>query len=94
MEKHDALSPVNEVPELMVSLFVEPSKKIDNTKTQLAMKVTSKDGTKLTLPSTGYQRSQSNEDGSVTLTIDLASPIEATESEKIDEGFVSANSNL
>lgn len=90
MEKHDALSPVNEVPELMVSLFVEPSKKIDNTKTQLAIKVTSKDGTKLTLPSAGYQRSQSNEDGSVTLTIDLASPTEATESEKIDEGFVSA----
>lgn len=91
MSKHDALSPVNEVPELMVSLFVEPSKPIDNEATQLTLSITSKDGSALTLPSVGAQRATNNEDGSVNLVVDLDSPLAATKDELADENYLSAS---
>lgn len=88
MSKFDALSPVNEVPELMVSLFVEPNKKIPNDAEKLTMKVKTKDGTPAKLPSVGLQRSKSNKDGTVTLVVDLDSPMAATKEELADESYL------
>ena len=91
MSKHEALSPVNEVPELIVSLFVEPSEPIDNKATELSMIVKSKDGTEITLPSVGSQRATANEDGSVTIVVDLDYSGEATKEELADETYLSAS---
>ena len=91
VSKHDALSPVIEVPELMESLFVEPNKPIDNEAKKLTLSITSKDGSAVTLPSVGVQRATNNEDGSVTLVIDLETPLEATEVELADENYLSAS---
>jgi len=92
LSKHEALSPINEVPELMVSLFVEPNKPIDNDATQLTMKITSKDGSKVELPSAGSQSATSNEDGSMTLVINLDAPLAATKEELTDEKYLIASS--
>ena len=89
MSKFDALSPINEVPELMFSLFIEPNKKISNDANKLTMKVESKDGSPLNLPSVGMQRATSNDDGSVTLVVDLNSPSSATAEELTNEKFLS-----
>ncbi len=91
MSKFDALSPVNEVPELMVSLFVEPNKPIDNDLSVLTMRIKSKDGTKVKLPSVGMQHATTNEDGTATLVVDLESPIPATKGELADEKYLSAS---
>ncbi len=88
MSKHDAMSPVNEVPELMVSLFVEPDQPIDNSASQLTLSVKSKDGSTLTLPSAGAQSVTQNEDGSVTVVVDLNSSGEATIEETQDESYL------
>ena len=90
MSKHDALSPVNEVPELMVSLFVEPNKPIPNKPElkQLTMKITSKDGSALALPTSGAQRATTNKDGTVTLVLDLDSPVVATQEELDDKNYL------
>ena len=92
MSKHEALSPINEVPELMVSLFVEPTMPIDNDATQLTMTITSKDGGEVFLPSVGSQSATNNEDGSVTLVIDLEDPLPATKEELADEKYLAASS--
>ncbi len=76
--RDEALAPVVEVPELMVSLFVEPNKKIDSAESILRMRLTSKDNSKVILPSTGYQVATQNDDGSATLVVDLNKPVEAT----------------
>ncbi len=91
MSKHDALSPVNEVPELMVSLFVEPNRPINIEARQLAMTITSKDGSAIKLPSVGSQHATNNEDGSVSLVIDLDRPIEATKNELAEEKYLDAS---
>jgi hypothetical protein len=91
MFKNDALSPVNEVPELMVSLFVEPNKPIDIEATQLAMTITSKDGSAIKLPSVGSQHATNNEDGSVSLVIDLDRLIAATKNELAEEKYLDAS---
>ncbi len=88
MYKHDALSPLNEVPELMVSLFVEPNKKIDNSKKRLSLKIKSKDGSAVDLPSAGYQTASRNDDGTAILIIDLHKPSAATEIELNDESYL------
>jgi hypothetical protein len=88
MTKYEALSPVNEVPELMVSLFVEPNVPIAKGANRLTMKVTTKDGTKVDLPSVGMQRATSNEDGSATLVIDLDAPIAATKFDTVNESYL------
>ncbi len=87
MRRDEAMAPSVEVPELMVSLFVEPSKKIDNSAKKLTMKIKSKDGEKTVLPSIGFQHATSNEDGSATLVIDLSNPIEATNEERTDVNY-------
>jgi hypothetical protein len=91
MSKFDALSPVNEVPELMVSLFVEPNKPIPSDASTLTMRITSKDGSKVNLPSVGMQKATSNEDGSVTLVVDLEAPIRATKYELVDANYLGAS---
>jgi hypothetical protein len=88
MTKFDALSPVNEVPELMVSLFVEPNEPIAKEATSLTMNITTKDGTKVALPSVGMQRVTNNEDGSATLVVDLSSALEATKFDKVNPAYL------
>ena len=82
--KFEALSPVNEIPELMVNLFIEPSQPIpdDPSIRQLALKVKSKDGSKLEIPSVGAQRATINDDGTTTLLINLDDSLDATDKEK------------
>jgi len=92
MTKFDALSPVNEVPELMVSLFVEPNKPIAKHAKRLTMKVTTKDGSKVELPSVGMQHATTNEDGSATLVIDLGVPSTATKMEIANKAFLAPSS--
>jgi len=91
MSKHDALSPVNEVPELMESLFVEPNKPIKSDARQLTMSVSTKDGSKVALPSVGSQTATSKEDGSVVLVVDLDTSIAATKQEIADENYLTAS---
>ena len=88
MTKFDALSPINEVPELMVSLFVEPNKPISKNANILTMHVKTKDDTKVELPSTGMQTVKSNKDGTAIVVVDLNSPSDATESELTDANFL------
>ena len=89
MSKYDAMSPINEVPEMMVSLFVEPNKPIAQDATKLTMHVkTKKDDTKVELPSTGMQTVKSNKDGTAIVVVDLNSPADATESELTDANFL------
>ena len=91
MTKHEALSPVNEVPELMVSLFVEPNKIISKDLSKITMRIKTKDGTKIDLPSVGMQTATSNDDGTATLVIDLNSPSDATETELANEKYLAAS---
>lgn len=91
MPKHDALSPVNEVPELMVSLLVEPNLPIDIEETKLTMLVKSKDGSSIELPSVGMQHVSGNNDGTATVVVDLENPIEATEQELQDPHYLEAS---
>ncbi len=91
MSKFDALSPVNEVPEMMVSLFVVPNKPIPTDASKLTMRIKTKDDTKVDLPSVGMQKATSNEDGSTTLVVDLEAPIRATKEELIDEKYLGAS---
>ncbi|MDP7009175.1 MAG: transglutaminase-like domain-containing protein [Phycisphaerales bacterium] len=91
MSKNDALSPVNEVPELMVSLFVEPNKPIAKNARKLTMRVKTKDDTKVNLPSTGMQTVTLNEDGTATVLVDLNSPSSATGKELADEDYLAAS---
>ena len=91
MSKYDALSPVNEVPELMVSLFVEPNKPIPSGASKLTMRIKTKDGTKVELPSVGMQKATSNEDGTATLVVDLEAPIRATKEELVDASYLGAS---
>jgi len=94
MSKHEALSPINEVPEFMVTFFVEPNRAIPNDPTlkQLILHVRSKDGSVLELPTAGFQTAIKNEDGTVTLVLDLDTPIAATPEELEDENYLSASS--
>ena len=91
MPKTEALSPVNEVPELMVSLFVEPNKPIAKNASKLTMRVKTKDGSKITLPSVGMQTVILNEDGTATVSVDLSAPSIATEKELADESYLAAS---
>ncbi|MBC8201273.1 MAG: transglutaminase domain-containing protein [Planctomycetes bacterium] len=92
MSKHDALSPVNEVPEMMVSFFVEPNKPIAKNASKLTMRVkTKKDGTKVNLPSIGMQTVTLNDDGTATVLVDLNDPGSATEKELADESYLGAS---
>jgi hypothetical protein len=91
MSKHDALAPVNKVPELMVSLFVEPNKPINADERQLTVLITTKDGTTVELPSVGSQMASSNEDGSVTVFVDLDAQLVATKQEIADENYLEAS---
>ena len=92
--KHEAMSPINEIPELMVSLFVEPNKPIpdDPQLKRLTLQIKSKDGSVLDLPTSGAQRATSNADGTVTLEIDLDAPVDATPEELEDPVYLSVSS--
>ncbi len=91
MSKYDAMSPINEVPEMMVSLFVEPNKPIANDLSTLTMLVKTKNDTKVKLPSVGMQHATSHEDGTATLVVDLESPIAATKAELTDKKYLDAS---
>jgi hypothetical protein len=91
MPKSEALSPVNEVPELMVSLFVESNKPISKNANRLTMKVKTKDGSEVKLPSAGMQTVTLNEDGTATVLVDLNSPSIATGKELADEDYLAAS---
>ena len=88
MRMDEARAPIIEVPELMVSLFVEPNKKIDNSQQKLKMNIASKDGTTVTLPSVGFQHASSNENGSATIVLDLTNAISSTEEENRDVNYI------
>lgn len=93
MSQHEAMSPLNEIPELMVSLFVEPSAPIQNDANQktLKLRITTKDGKPLTLPTTGAQRATQQEDGSVLLDIDLDAPVPATPIELQNDAYLASS---
>lgn len=93
MSQHEALSPLNEIPELMVSLFVEPNVPIQNDASQktLTLKVKTRDGSKLSLPTTGAQRATQLEDGSVLLEINLDAPSSATQVELQNAAYLAAS---
>ena len=93
MSHHDAMSPINEIPELMVSLFIEPNIPIKNdaNQKQLKLNVKSKDGSKLMLPTTGAQHAIPQEDGSVVLVINLDAPAAATLAELNNKKYLEAS---
>ena len=93
MSQHEAMSPLNEIPELMVSLFVEPNEpiRIDASQRSLTLKVKAKDGSTLSLPTSGAQRAIEQEDGSVVLRINLDSPAVATAVELKNKEYISAS---
>jgi hypothetical protein len=93
MSQHEAMSPLNEIPELMVSLFVEPNVPIQNGASQktLTLNVKTKDGSKLSLPTTGAQHAINQDDGSVVLSINLEDPAAATEAELNDKEYLAAS---
>ena len=93
MSQHEAMSPLNEIPELMVSLFVEPNRPIQNDASQikLTLKVSTKDGSKLSLPTAGAQHATVLDDGSVVLQINLDSPALATEKELNNKEYLAAS---
>jgi hypothetical protein len=91
MTKHEALSPVNEVPELMVSLFVEPNKSISDDLSKITMRIKTNDGAKVDLPSVGMQRATNNEDGTTTLVVDLNAPSDATPIDLTNEKYLAAS---
>ena len=92
MSKHDALAPVNEVPELMISMFVEPNMRIpeDEDLDRLVMKVKSKDGSKVELPNSGHQFVITNDDGTATVIVDLNNAVPATSGELDSPSFMAA----
>ncbi len=83
MSKNEALSPVNEIPELMISMFIEPNVRIpdDEDLGRIVMNVKTKDGSKVELPNAGHQFVTANEDGSAIVTIDLNRAVPATSGE-------------
>ena len=92
MSKHDALASVNEVPELMISMFVEPNMRIpeDEDLDRLVMKVKSKDGSKVELPNSGHQFVTTNDDGTATVIVDLNKAVPATSGELDSPSFMAA----
>ena len=91
MTKQAAQSPVGEVPELMVKMFIEPSQKIksDGSVRKIEMIAKSKDGTPVLFPTSGYQTTVANADGSCTVVLDLDQPQIATAEEMNDPQFLS-----
>ncbi len=91
MSKQAAQSPVGEVPELMVAMFIEPSQKIPSGGSirKITMIAKSKDGTPVSMPSCGYQTSVDNPDGSCTVFVDLNNATAATAAEQNDPSFLS-----
>ena len=90
MTKQSAQSPVGEVPELMVKMFIEPSKKIpsDGSVRKITMNTKSQDGTPVSFPSSGYQTAKANADGTCTVVINLDEPQTATAEEISDPQFL------
>ena len=90
--KHEALSPLNEIPELMVTLFVEPNMPIpdDTSLRQVQLKVKTKDGSPLILPSIGAQNATRHEDGSVTLAINIDAMQAASKSDLVNPAYLAA----
>ncbi|MDP7009687.1 MAG: transglutaminase-like domain-containing protein [Phycisphaerales bacterium] len=72
--KKAAQSPVGEIPEMMVSQFIEPSSAIpsDPSPQRISMIARSKDGVAVSLPTCGYQVTSQNADGSSNVVVDLS----------------------
>ena len=90
MSKQAAQSPVSEIPELMVTMFIEPSQEIPNDSSLRTLKMVTrtKDGTAIQLPSCGYQTATLNPDGSCSVVVNLNSPSTATDAEKNDKQYL------
>ena len=90
MSKQAAQSPVSEIPELMVTMFIEPSQEIPNDSSLRTLKMVArtKDGTAIQLPSCGYQTATLNSDGSCSVVVNLNSPSTATDEEKNDKQYL------
>lgn len=76
-------APAAEAPELMTSLFIEPSRPIRNAHStkQATFVVRAKDGPLQGIPSTGYQRAVRIDESSVRVTVDLTEPAEDGEAD-------------
>lgn len=90
MSKQAAQSPVAEIPELMVTMFIEPSQEIPNDPSLRTLKMVTKtkDGKPIQLPSCGYQTATPNPDGTCTVVVNLNSPASATDAEKNDKQYL------
>ena len=90
MSKQSAQSPVGEVPELMVTMFIEPDQKIpsDGSVRKIEMIAKSKDGRSVVFPTSGYQTATANKDGSCTVVLDLDQPQVATAEEMSDPQYL------
>jgi transglutaminase-like putative cysteine protease len=78
-------------PEMMVSLFVEPSKPIDRPRetTRATMRIRVKDGDLPEIPSAGAQRVERSEDGeSATLKVNIHDNVPATDAQKNDKAYL------
>jgi transglutaminase-like putative cysteine protease len=80
-------------PELMVSTFVEPDRTIPAPRktTRGVYTLSLKNGAMPELPSTGAQRVERLDNGSLRITIDTAAPAPATKDEIADAEFLAAN---
>ena len=90
MSEQAAQSPVGQVPELMFSLFIEPSKEIPigTAVRSIKMIAKTKDNTPMVLPTSGFQSTTANSDGSCTVVVDLQKPAPATSAELADSQYL------
>lgn len=93
MSKQAAQSPVESLPELMFSMFIEPNLEIPNDPSlqKLTMRAKTKDGKPVEFPSIGVQHVTVNKDGTSTIVIDLANPTTATAEEKNDPQYLASS---
>ncbi|MBC8523338.1 transglutaminase family protein [PVC group bacterium] len=88
--KQAAQSPAKSLPELMFSMFIEPSQEIPNDPSlkKIKMRAKTKDGKPVNFPSVGSQRVTKNSDGSSTIVIDIAGSSVATVEEINDPQYL------
>lgn len=82
--------PAGEAPELMASLFIKPSRPIAGAHSTRAARfvVRSTDGELPDIPSVGYQKAERIDDGSVRVTVDLATLGDALGEGESREGYL------
>ena len=77
-------------PEVFMNLMVEPDRPIPDplNATMVVLRVRTKDGTALDLPSTGCQSIAGTEDGATTIVVDLDAPQAASDGERSDPVYL------